>query len=468
MSNKIMPNGWALVKLGDLVVDPKKDLVDGPFGSYLKAEEYTDHGIPVLKIQNIKANQFLDRSINYISEEKAKSLSRHSFVSGDLIITKLGDPLGLCCKVPKKYTYGIIVADLMRLRPNNLVVNNQFLIYAINCNVVQDQFKAITKGTTRPRVNLTIVRDINLSLPPLPEQHRIVAKIEELFSSLDKGIESLKTTQQQLKVYRQAVLKWAFEGKLTNKDIVNGKLPDSWQWISFSDLIKISQNGLSKRNSKEGLDFKVLRLSDIESLSISYSFPRYIKLSKEESDKYRLYDGDLVCIRVNGSKDLVGRLVIIKEKDAASGWAFCDHFIRFSLDASITIAPFYFYYFQLDTVRKYVQENMVSSAGQNTVSQGTMRSLVVPLPPVHEQNTIVAEIESRLSVCDKIEETIEQGLKQAEVLRQSILKKAFEGRLVPQDPNDEPASVLLARIMAEREKNKPENLPRCQPEKTQA
>jgi type I restriction enzyme, S subunit len=199
-----IPKGWALVKLGDMVVDPKKDLVDGPFGSNLKADEYIDRGVPVFKIQNIKANQFIDKKINYIKEEKAKSLSRHSFVSGDLIITKLGYPLGLCCKVPEKYRYGIIVADLMRLRPNKFAVYDQFLIYAINCNLVQNQFKAITKGTTRPRVNLTIVREIELALPPLPEQHRIVSIIEELFSSLDRGIESLKTAQQQLKVYRQA------------------------------------------------------------------------------------------------------------------------------------------------------------------------------------------------------------------------------------------------------------------------
>jgi type I restriction enzyme S subunit len=102
---------------------------------------------------------------------------------------------------------------------------------------------------------------------------------------------------------------------------------------------------------------------------------------------------------------------------------------------------------------------MVSSAGQNTVSQATIKSVMVPIPPLHEQHTIVAEIESRLSICEKIEESIQHSLKQAESLRQSILKKAFEGKLVPQDPNDEPASVLLARIRAEREGNRSENPP---------
>lgn len=134
-----------------------------------------------------------------------------------MIITKLGNPLGLCCKVPEKYPYGIIVADLIRFRPSARRVVIQYLMYGINSVIVQNQFKAITKGTTRPRVNLTIVREIKFPLPPLPEQRAIVSKIKLLFSELDNGIANLKLAQEQLKVYRQAVLKKAFEGELTKK-----------------------------------------------------------------------------------------------------------------------------------------------------------------------------------------------------------------------------------------------------------
>jgi len=316
---------------------------------------------------------------------------------------------------------------------------------------------------THKRYWISHYSKLPVPLPPLPEQHRIVAKIEELLSSLDKGIEGLKTAQQQLKVYRQAVLKWAFEGKLTNINVVKGELPEGWKWVPFSEFVSGSQNGISKRSSKDGRDYKVLRLSDIALLNINYKSPRYIRLSENEVDKYRLHEGDLVCIRVNGSKDLVGRLILVKEKDDQNDWAFCDHFIRFALDSKTAYARFYFFYFQLSIVRKYVHENMVSSAGQNTVSQRTIKSVMVPFPPLPEQHAIVAEIESRLSVCDKIEESIEQSLKQAEALRQSILKKAFEGRLVPQDPSDEPASKLLDRIKAERQNNKILNPPRRRP-----
>lgn len=211
-----LPDHWAWVELKDLTENPKNDIVDGPFGSNLKSNEFIEVGIPVFKIQNIKENRFVDKNINFVSPTKAEELSRHSFQKGgDLIITKLGNPLGLCCKVPEKYPYGIIVADLMRFRPSTRRVVVQYLMYGINSVIVQNQFKAITKGTTRPRVNLTIVRGIKFPFPPLPEQRAIVSKIEQLFSELDNGIANLKLAQEQLKVYRQAVLKKAFEGELT-------------------------------------------------------------------------------------------------------------------------------------------------------------------------------------------------------------------------------------------------------------
>ncbi|AKB53373.1 hypothetical protein A9239_08025 [Methanosarcina sp. A14] len=289
----------------------------------------------------------------------------------------------------------------------------------------------------------------NLEVPicPLPEQRAIVSKIEQLFSELDNGIANLKLAQEQLKVYRQAVLKKAFEGYV--------KVP-------FSDLVKSSQNGISKRSGKEGSEFKVLRLADISNLEIDYSSPRCIRLTSSEINKYKLFKDDLVCIRVNGSKNLVGRLIITSKKDDLNNWAFCDHFIRFSLDLSNTVPKYYYYYFQTMEVRQYVHENMVSSAGQNTVSQSTIKSILVPFCSLPEQQVIVQEIETRLSVCDKIEQDIETNLERAEALRQSILKKAFEGKLLNEKElaevrgaeDWEPAEVLLERIKAEKVGNR--------------
>ena len=101
--------------------------------------------------------------------------------------------------------------------------------------IFQNQFKTIQRDY-KAKISILQLSEILKSLFPLPEQHRIVAKIEALFSSLDKGIESLKTAQQQLKVYRQAVLKWAFEGKLTNDNVKDGELPEGWKWVKFGEM----------------------------------------------------------------------------------------------------------------------------------------------------------------------------------------------------------------------------------------
>lgn len=130
--------------------------------------------------------------------------------------------------------------------------------------------------------------------------------------------------------------------------------------------------------------------------------------------------------------------------------------MKFRVNENITDRKFVFYSLLSVNVQKQI-ESITKGVAQKKMSAQRFRSIVLPIPPLPEQQTIVSEIESRLSVCDKIEESTEQSLKQAESLRQSILKKAFEGKLVPQDPNDEPASVLLDRIRAERETGRADN-----------
>jgi type I restriction enzyme, S subunit len=436
-----IPRGWELVKLGEIA-----SYVNG---KAFKPSEWSKEGLPIIRIQNLNREESQFNYCNFPVDEK------YYVEKGDLLFAWSGTPDTSFGAHIWSGIRAVLNQHIFRIIIDETKITKQYYLYALNHKI--KEFVSKAHGTAGlAHITKKKFEESTISLPPLPEQHRIVVKIEELFSSLDKGIETLKTARQQLKVYRPAVLKWAFEGKLTNKNVVDGELPEGWKWVTFSQLVISSQNGISKRSSKVGRNFKVLRLSDISLLSIDNKSPRNIRLLEGEVDKYKLYEGDLVCIRVNGSKDLVGRFILTKERDDQNDWAFCDHFIRFTLEPRIVSAGFYFYYFQVPTVRKYVQENMVSSAGQNTVSQGTIKSVMVPLPPVPEQHAIVSEIESRLSVCDKIEESIEQSLKQAESLRQSILKKAFEGKLVPQDSNDEPANVLLDRIKAEREWNKPE------------
>lgn len=209
-----VPPCWVITTLADLFVYPSSNIVDGPFGSNLRAQEYAKSGAPLLRIQNIRRYAYVPKNIKFVTHEKAADPA-HSYSPGDIIVTKLGDPVGKACILPVSAGEGIIVADLIRLRLDHAHIDKKWLCYAINADGVSSQLKALTKGTTRPRVNLNHIRALRLSVPPLSEQVRITETIEALFSELDKGIESLMTASAQLKVYRCAVFRHAFEGKLT-------------------------------------------------------------------------------------------------------------------------------------------------------------------------------------------------------------------------------------------------------------
>ncbi|MBN2374600.1 restriction endonuclease subunit S [bacterium] len=378
------------------------------------------------------------------------------------------------------------------LKPNCELVSIKYVFYFM-------QIIHISVDTHK-RYWISHYSKLQIPLPPLPEQHRIVTKIEELFSSLDKGIESLKTAQQQLKVYRQAVLKWAFEGKLTegwrrrqgnlhtadnllkqiqaekeketkssgkklkptnslsNERAANlPQLPTSWKWVSLgeiiSDLTDYHANG-SYLKMKENVQLIntpeyaiMIRATNFE----KENFKTDLKYITEDAYNFlsrsKLFGGEILIGKIGNA----GKVYFMPNLNKPASLGMNLFALRFNADVNK-----YIYYHLLSLFSKQQIYSYVKGVGNPTIDKNSVRSLSIALPSYEEQQHIVEELESRLSVCDKIEESIEHSLKQAEALRQSILNKAFEGKLVPQDPNDEPANVLLERIKAEREKNKPE------------
>ena len=149
-----IPNGWCWAKLEELSFNPKQEIVDGPFGSNLKSSEYRSEGIPIMRLQNIDRNRFIAKNIKYISTEKANQLKRHNYSRGDIVLTKLGDPLGKACIVPDHVEWGIIVADVVRIRIAEEFISKDYITHSINSEFAAKQLENKTKGTTRPRVNL--------------------------------------------------------------------------------------------------------------------------------------------------------------------------------------------------------------------------------------------------------------------------------------------------------------------------
>ena len=300
--------------------------------------------------------------------------------------------------------------------------NYKFVFYFLRS--IERELDEKGTGTTFRAISGETIRATEIPLPPLPEQHRIVAKIEALFSQLDNGIAQLKTAQAQLKVYRQAVLKWAFEGRLTNKDVQEGELPEGWKWVKLGEACKNVEYG-SAAKSKETGKIPVLRMGNIQGGRFDWSDLVYTN-DEAEISKYILRKDDVLFNRTN-SPELVGKTAIYKGERPA---IFAGYLIRINRIEEMLDGNFLSYFLNSEFAKQYGNSVKTDGVNQSNINGQKLKNYPLPLPPLPEQHRIVQEIESRLSVCDKLEETIAQALQQSEALRQSILKRAFEGRLV--------------------------------------
>ena len=334
------------------------------------------------------------------------------------------------------------------LKGKTEIILDDFALYYLN----SIKYREFVNGTTRLKLTKSNLVDIPFVIPPLPEQQAIVAKIEELLSDLENGKQQLQTAQQQLKVYRQSLMKWAFEGKLTNNNVKEGELPKGWKWVSINEIGKVKGGKRlppKHQYSEEETEYVYIMAGNLKEGTVKNK-PKYIK---EETYKallnYKVTGGE-VYITIVGA--CIGDAGIVPENIGKS-------ILTENAAKIVELKDVHNKYLSrwINSLNCQLQiKRKILSATLGKLALTRIGTLEIPLPSIKEQQHIIDELESKLTVCDKIEETISHSLQQAETLRQSILKKAFEGKLVTQNPNDEPASKLLERIKAESPKNEVE------------
>jgi type I restriction enzyme S subunit len=336
---------------------------------------------------------------------------------------------------------------------NALIVDpiiSEFDIKFFQLKLEYENLNKLSVSTAQPVISGSKIYDYEILLPPLPEQLAIVSKIEELLSDLENGKQQLLTAQQQLKVYRQSLLKAAFEGKLSlncdsfdlcdkddlKKEALNhnnqnnhtnqssDNLPKGWKWVKLGDICLNVEYGSSTKSKKEGKT-PVLRMGNIQKGIFDWTDLVYSD-DDIEINKYLLKKNDVLFNRTN-SAELVGKTAIYKGERQA---IFAGYLIRINRIESIIDANYLTYY--LNTIAAKQYGNTIRSFGvnQSNINGTKLKTYPIPLPSLSEQQQIVEILESKLTVCDKIEETIKEALLKSESLRQSILKKAFSGQLI--------------------------------------
>ena len=338
---------------------------------------------------------------NYASAEKSLLCE-----DGDLLIVCDGSRSGLTGRAIK----GVVGSTLSKIYADG--VDTEYLMYFIQSKYTLLNTKK--KGTGTPHLNTEILKKSKLIIPSMEEQQRIVSKIEELFSSLDNAVEMLNKTKEQLAVYRQAVLEEEF------------KEEEKWEQCSLGALMSMVRNGYGSKPDDCGA-YRILTIGSVRAFNLDLNNYRLNNTPFNDDDL--IAENDLLFTRYNGNADFVGCCARVPQ--ICEQYAYPDKLIKFRPKLNNIYHSKYLEYFvSHGNARKYLRSKIKTTSGQNGIAGSDIKKLVVFLPTLEKQTEIVLRIEERISRCNTVEVTVNKALQEAEAMRQSILKEAFEGRLV--------------------------------------
>ena len=425
------------------------------------------------------------------------------------MVARMPDPLGRACLYPGGRQLAVTVVDVCIIRPGAAGISARWLMHVINSPQFRSAVAGEQRGSTRKRISKKSLCEIELPVPPSDEQTRIADEVDSYLTRLDDAVASLERVQVQLRAYRASVLKAAVEGHLVpteasqarsekrayepaeallarilkerrnrwedaelvrlkaagkapKDDKWKGKydepvgpdtselpeLPEGWCWASVEQLGLVS-GGLTQNANRERHKTKLpfLRVANVYANALVLDEIKMIGVEPGEIERARLSTGDLLVVEGNGSVDQIGRVALWD--GSIEPILHQNHLIKVRFEPR-KLSKWVLTWLLSPSGRMAIEQVASSTSGLHTLSISKIGKLVVPLPPLAEQSRASDEVDAKLSVMDAAVDSVLRALRKCSRLRQTVLKWSFEGKLVDQDPTDEPAGKLLARIRTER------------------
>ncbi|ECL3317790.1 restriction endonuclease subunit S [Campylobacter jejuni] len=399
-----LPQGWKMETLGEILSSDKYSIKRGPFGSALKKSFFVEKGIRIFEQYN-PINNDPHWKRYFISHEKFQELEAFKATEGDLLISCSGT-LGKIVELPKDTEMGIINQALLKIRLNNIKILNSYFIYYFNSPIMQEKILESTLGSAIKNIaSVKILKQIEIPLPPLKKQERIVGILDESFAKIDESIKILEQNLLNLDELIQSALQKAFN-PLKDNAKENYKLPQSWEWKSLEEISEnISAGGDKPKNCTESKTAKnqipVYANGVNNNGLVGYTDKAtIIKPSLTISARGTI---GFVCIRKEPYFPIVRLISLIPCENIL-----CLHYLYFCLNF-------------------FIAKGEGSSIPQLTIPK--FKSLQIPLPPLKEQEQIAKHLDFIFEKTKALKELYTKELKDYEELKQSLLNKAFKGEL---------------------------------------
>ena len=458
-----LPNGWEQERLGNLA--SKIGSGATPKGG---EQSYKATGIPLIRSMNVHFDGFHKKGLAFLDDEQAAALNGVTVQADDVLLNITGASIGRVTTAPSDMNNARVNQHVCIIRPHE-GIEALFVARYLASPSMQTFIAGENYGVTRQALTKEMVESIELPVPPAAEQHRIVEKIDSLFTRSTRARDELAHIPRLIERYRQAVLEAAFRGDLTadwrakhnppkpllsSSNPVDGRveelgtLPDEWIWHSLGDVCDVT-GGLTKNQARNALPTKMayLRVANVYANELRLDEIEEIGVTPNEANRVRVGAGDLLIVEGNGSLDQIGRVAIWNDEIADCGHQ--NHLIK-ARPLTNVVPKFVLYWLLSPPGRAAIEVVASSSSGLHTLSITKVKGLPIPCCSPEEMQVIVEHIESRLDVLNGVTAQFNRAMDMLPRLDQSILNKAFSGQLVPQDPTDEPAAILLDRIKATR------------------